>query len=229
MGLLGSGVLAIWNGVAPGADAQFAAWHVREHIPERMAVPGFLRGRRYTAIEGSPKYFNFYETETSATLTSPAYLARLDDPSSWTRRVVAEFRDTSRTICDVALSLGQGEGGVIETIRLQSAAADHAEYRAAMEAEVMRALMETPGITGVHLLHGRPGDSMRRTAEKALRGASDEVADWILLVEALDAGTLRETREGAGADRALARAKNKDGWRRGTYALQFSLTGGSHP
>jgi hypothetical protein len=51
MGLLGKGVLAIWNGIAPEAEEDFVAWHVREHIPERVALSGFLRGRRYVALD----------------------------------------------------------------------------------------------------------------------------------------------------------------------------------
>jgi hypothetical protein len=43
------------------------------------------------------KYFNFYETETVDVLQSPAYRARLDSPTEWTKKVVKEFRDTSRT------------------------------------------------------------------------------------------------------------------------------------
>ena len=37
MPLLGTGVLAIRNGLAPGYDAEFVEWHVKEHIPERVA------------------------------------------------------------------------------------------------------------------------------------------------------------------------------------------------
>ena len=77
MPLAGQGVLAIWNGIEDEAEADFVAWHVREHIPERVAVPGFLRGRRYVAEVGAPKYFNFYETESPEALISPAYLQRL--------------------------------------------------------------------------------------------------------------------------------------------------------
>ena len=106
MGLQGKGVLAIWNGIAPEAEKEFVAWHVREHIPERVGLPGFLRGRRYVALDGLPKYFNFYETTTADDLSSPTYQARLNAPTEWTRRVVAQFRDASRTICDVAVSLG---------------------------------------------------------------------------------------------------------------------------
>ncbi len=72
MALAGKGVLAIWNGIAAEAEADFVAWHIGEHIPERVAVPGFLRGRRYVAERGTPKYFNFYETETPEVLVARA-------------------------------------------------------------------------------------------------------------------------------------------------------------
>lgn len=222
MALLGAGVLAIWNGMAPGADADFAAWHVREHMPERLGVPGFLRGRRYAAIDGEPPYFNFYETESPAILTSPAYVARLNDPSPWTRRVVAQFRDTSRTVCDVAASLGDGEGGVVETIRLGTAS-DAAAFERSVREGVMLPLMEAPGITGVHLLRGRPEDSAGGTTEKTLRGQPDAVADWILLVEAIGAEEARAARHGAGSTAALERAGAAPGCQRGIYRLQFGL------
>jgi hypothetical protein len=105
MGLLGKGVLAIWNGIAPEAEEDFVAWHVREHIPERVGLPGFLRGRRYVALDGFPKYFNFYETTTADDLSSAAYRARLDAPTDWTRKVGTPFRWRSKpsTRCEVRL------------------------------------------------------------------------------------------------------------------------------
>ena len=98
--LLGQGVLAIWNGISPEAEDDFVAWHVREYIPERVSLPGFLRGRRFVSIDGSPKYFNYYETTSVADLSSHAYLERLNAPTDWTRRVVGHFTDTSRTLCE---------------------------------------------------------------------------------------------------------------------------------
>ena len=48
MALLGQGAVAIWNDVAPEGLAEFYEWHHREHMPERVGIPGFRRGRRYT-------------------------------------------------------------------------------------------------------------------------------------------------------------------------------------
>ena len=72
--------LVFWNGISPGGDEEFLSWHVSEHIPERVSVPGFLRGRRYVAHDGIPRYFNFYETETLEVLHSPR-LPRAARPS----------------------------------------------------------------------------------------------------------------------------------------------------
>ena len=75
--------------MAPGGEAEFDQWHLREHIPERVAVPGFLRCRRYVTLGEPPRYFYFYETESLDTLQSPAYLARLGDPTPWTQEDAA--------------------------------------------------------------------------------------------------------------------------------------------
>ena len=54
MSLDGTGVVAIWHDLLPEAKADFYEWHNREHMPERLAIPGFRRGRRYIATEGGP-------------------------------------------------------------------------------------------------------------------------------------------------------------------------------
>src|SRR5215468_7050733 len=164
MGLLGKGVLAIWNGIALEAEEDFVAWHVREHIPERVGLPGFLRGRRYVALDGFPKYFNFYETVTADDLSSAAYRARLDAPTEWTRKVVAQFRDTSRTICDVARSVGTGDGGTVEALRLSAVLPS--QTFAGQMGRLMAQLLETPGIVAAHMLQGRPDASGGASAEK---------------------------------------------------------------
>ncbi len=112
MALLGNAILAIWNDIAPGGDAEFSHWHISEHFPERLGVPGFLRGRRYDAVSGAPAYFTLYETESVGVLQSPGYLARLNAPTPWTTKCIQLFRNNRRTACRNTVSLGQGVGGV---------------------------------------------------------------------------------------------------------------------
>ena len=67
------GILAIFNDCRPGREAEFEAWFQGEHLFERLAVPGFLFGRRHQAISGACGYFNFYLVESPAVLTSKPY------------------------------------------------------------------------------------------------------------------------------------------------------------
>lgn len=227
MPLLGQGVLTIWNGIADYAEAEFVAWHVREHIPERVGLPGFLRGRRYVAVDGHPKYFNFYETADEGVLTSEAYRRRLDAPTPWTRSVVRHFRDTSRTICRVVASVGHGEGGWIETIRIFGAR-DFPAFFAAATTLVARCA-EAPGIVGAHLLEGQAAASQGASAEKAMRAAPDEVVAAVMLIEAVDGASLSALRAGLCSNAALA-ALGADGQiARGIYSYQFGLAHGDGP
>jgi hypothetical protein len=220
MALAGKGVLAIWNGIAPEAEADFVAWHVREHIPERVAVPGFLRGRRYVGEMGHPKYFNFYETEDIETLKAPAYLERLNAPSDWTRSVVRHFRDTIRTPCTVAFSEGRGDGGWMGTIRLTGSPPDGDRLVEMLGAR----LLAQSGVVAAHLLEG-VDDRGGPTAEKALRSQADGHADWILMVEAVSREAIDRAYAGAASDAVLASlglvAGSED---RGVYRLEYGLS-----
>ena len=64
--LAGEGAVAIWNGISDEGRADFYAWHLSEHMPERVGIPGFLRGRRYRAADDKthPEFFTLYETQT---------------------------------------------------------------------------------------------------------------------------------------------------------------------
>jgi hypothetical protein len=122
MALLGKGALVIWHDPAPEIESEYNEWHSKEHMYERVHVPGFLRGQRGVAITGAPKYFNFYEVEDFATLTSKAYLDRLNDPTPWTRRVAPHMHNNSRTLCRVSASFGAAVPAFWTMILLASAA-----------------------------------------------------------------------------------------------------------
>lgn len=223
MALLGSGVLAFWNNVEAGADDDFIEWHVLEHIPERVGIPGFLRGRRYVTVDGHPKYFNFYETADPSVLTSAAYRERLNAPSDWTRQNIARFRDSCRTICSVAASLGRGEGAWVETLRLTAQSGAEA-FRSNLASSVLPGVLAGAGIVGVHLLEGEMAASQGGSAEKALRGQPDQIADWVVLIEAVEAEALQSARRHAASDAAFNRAGADPEIVRGIYRLQYGLS-----
>ncbi len=186
MGLLGHGVLAIWNGVAPGGDVEFNEWHTREHMPERLSIPGFLRGRRYTAVVGTPRYFTLYETADVSTLASAAYLDRLNNPTTWTRRCLPLFRDTKRGACRVSATVGTGIGGFVATLELGPAPGHDEELRAWLIGTTLLPLHQRPGIAGAHVCEPDIDASSVKTEEKKLRDQPDAAARWVVLVEGVD-------------------------------------------
>ena len=225
MPLLGHAILAIWNDIAPGGDAEFNHWHISEHFPERLSVPGFLRGRRYDVASGTPAYFTLYETESVDVLQSPGYLARLNAPTSWTTKCIQLFRNNRRTACRNTVSLGQGVGGALATLELDPAAGGDETLRAWHTATALPALAGRPGITGAHLSEADVEMTVARTAEKKLLDKPDTLARWVVMVEGLDTETVAGacgavlgdevlTRHGAAPDRSLA-----------VYRLVYTLGG----
>ena len=53
MGLLGSAVLVNWGGIKKNKEIDYNQWHSLEHMPERISLPGFLRGYRAVGIDGT--------------------------------------------------------------------------------------------------------------------------------------------------------------------------------
>ena len=77
MPLAGKGMLLTSMDIDPSDEAEFNRWYDREHLGERVAIPGFLEARRYVAHDGQPKYLSLYSTETFEVLDSPAYRTAL--------------------------------------------------------------------------------------------------------------------------------------------------------
>lgn len=214
--LRGRGLLAIWNGIAPGHEAEFLRWHVREHIPERLSVPGFLRARRYVALSGVPQYFNFYEVEAPEVLQAQPYLDRLNAPSDWTRAVVPQFTDTSRTICTVVESRGYGVAGNLVVLRLSTAAAGLGP--------LVDLLAAHPDVSGVHLLEQAGGAG--GTAESRMRARPDHAVRAIVMVEGVDPVALGAAVEHVAPDDAVAAVTGAAPERRGVYRLDFLMDRG---
>ncbi|HLI11148.1 MAG TPA: hypothetical protein VKY65_06070 [Alphaproteobacteria bacterium] len=186
MSLAGQGAVAIWNDIAPEGRSVFYAWHGREHVPERVGIAGFLRGRRYVAIHGSPEYFTLYEVDTPQTLTGQDYASRLNNPTPWTLEAVGHFRNVARSICRVACSFGNAQGGLIATWRYDVAEAAAEDHRRALAQRLLPEIVERPGIAGAHLLVADIAASAVDTEERKKRGEPNRVPRWILLVESWD-------------------------------------------
>lgn len=192
MPLLGKGAMVTWHDVLPEAEQDHDEWHSKEHMAERLGVPGFRRGYRFSALQGAPRHLIMYEVDDLTTLTSPPYLERLNDPTPWTRRALPGLYNNSRTLCRVIASHGgRGICGFVLTAQLEAEPDRADELCAWLTGEALPGLVERPGIIGAHLLRGDQTASRSPTEEKRLRGDADAVADWIVLLGGYDADALQ--------------------------------------
>jgi len=177
--LLGKAAMLLSFDIVQEAIPEHDDWHTHEHLPERLSIPGFLRGTRWVALQGQPRYFVIYEVEQLATLTSSAYLERLNNPSPWTSKMMLHYRGMTRGFCSVAGSFGLGIGHAALLMRFKPAAETASALRNWLLQDILPALPSAPGLGSAHLFEGAVTPSM--TNEQRLRGA-DAGVDWALLV-----------------------------------------------
>jgi hypothetical protein len=162
-------------------------WHTHEHLAERLAIPGFHRGTRWIATEGAPRYMVLYEVESLGTLTSEAYLERLNNPTPWTTKMMPRYRGMNRGLCAVLGSFGLGQGGIAVLIRFTPDASRSEALNRWLLEEALRAVPQMPGLGSAHLLQGAQVAPM--TNEQRIRGA-DRGADSALIVTGYDSNAV---------------------------------------
>lgn len=181
-----SGILAVLNDLDAGCDLPaYEDWYQRDHLPDRLGVPGFHHARRYRRVEGTGQaYFTFYETESAAVLRSDAYRARLAAPTAGTVEMMRHFRAMCRSICAVAADEGAGVGGLVAVIGMEAALS----------------VPGAPGVLAGLLGHGAvsrarlwvAAEDVDVNPEAGLRPGQDARLGTILLVEGTDAAVLRK-------------------------------------
>jgi len=170
--MLGKAAVAMWWDIAPEVRAEWENWHTREHMPERLGIPGFLRGTRWIAESGQPSYFVLYEAERLETLTAGKYLERLNNPTPWSLKMMPHHRNMVRSLCEVRATWGGGVPQTLATIRFSLASN-------------LPKLPQGQGLTSAHLLQSVPMAATPQTTEQKIRGG-DASADWVLLIGGYD-------------------------------------------
>lgn len=192
MALTGDAFLAIWHDVEPSSWDEYMEWHTREHMPERLGIPGFLVGKRLIN-HGLDRlhYGTVYAGENLEAFRSPAYLERLNNPTDWTLEVQPAFRNFLRVACERLASSGIGDGGAVATVRLDFAGhAGEAALRGGA-GDLADALLQIRGVCCVHVGLARPEYSNVRTRETDLRPETAEKGfDAVILAEGSGVGEL---------------------------------------
>jgi hypothetical protein len=188
--MLGRTAVAMWWDIAPEVKSEWEDWHSREHMPERVGIPGFLRGTRWIALSGEPSYFVLYEAARLATITAGAYVERLNNPTPWSQIMMPHHRNMVRSLCRVRATFGRGVAHALATIRFSASPRSKTSLSKWLAADALPKLPERKGLTGAHLLESQPMSGAPQTTEQKMRG-KDAQADWVVLVCGFDADVVK--------------------------------------
>ncbi|KAJ7367615.1 hypothetical protein DFH08DRAFT_677672 [Mycena albidolilacea] len=126
--LAGAGLLILWGSISPTEvdEPAFNDWWTNEHLPERLALPGFLHCHRFADPVTSPtaapesKYLVWYELDDTKALVSPQYMEKLDNLTLRMARFMPLLATLQRCACRVHASrvrleftLSGARGGVV--------------------------------------------------------------------------------------------------------------------
>jgi hypothetical protein len=101
----------VWTDMAAAEEPGFNAWYDHEHMPDRiLRIPGFLRGRRFRALSGGPRYLAYYEMATRDVFWSDKYVKMRGEPDAKSRHYVTKFANALRSTGGIAFEADSGEG-----------------------------------------------------------------------------------------------------------------------
>jgi hypothetical protein len=213
---MAKGILALWMDVAPDQEDEVTEWYIREHIPDRIAVPTYVRARRFKARHGAG-YVAIYDATSVTGLSHPGYLALLGNISEWGLRMRGAFSGTARGTFRCLASVAAGEGSSIATLRFR---ASGAEARAAIAKDLVPRIAAARGMVAAEMWTTAPEERARMDALR-ITGKADTHVDDVLLIEgtspaAIDAvlATLTPELASRGAADVVT----------GTYAYQYGIS-----
>lgn len=187
---MGEGFLAIWSDIDPAAETDYLHWMSREHAIERVSIPGFLAMRMFRALDvDARRYFILYELDHAGVVGGPDYLARLNQPTPWSQRIMPQLGNFARGGGHVAAAFGTGRGGFVAPLRIESVGT---------AAEIAGTVVKQDRIASVRVLATDQAQTSIQTREKGMR-SGDRSFDGLLLIEGLDVVAVQAALERASA------------------------------
>lgn len=206
---MSNGTLAVWSGIDAEAEDDYNAWYDREHMFERVSVPGIRRARHYRTVSGAPKFFTYFELEEPSVVSSGVYFAQTNNPSPWTQRILPHFRDVNRTASRVVRRIGQGFGAAAMTVRLSLTNGEDTALEGWLADQWLPDAITRPGVIAGQLWRADIEASTQPGQDRDLRPEEDAISDLTLFVEGTETGRLEELAREQELIEALAKAGTK--------------------
>ena len=111
--------LYVWSDIDPDHEADFNLWYDREHMEERVRIPGFSGARRYRAVSGSARrYLALYRADSLACFTTDEYRKAFTQQTNWSTLNFSRLSNTRRRVMSEEQETGFGAGGEVAMIVL---------------------------------------------------------------------------------------------------------------
>lgn len=211
------GLLLVWTNIPAELDQGFNEWYNREHMTERiLGLDGFVRGRRFVAYDGGPRYLALYDTRSVAAFHAEPYLAlkRHYDPVSM--QFVPNFKDTRKFAAEITAQSSAAEGGFMWAIPVARSPGKAEGLRAWMAKSLLPQVVKLTGVVSAWYAEQNAG-AVAMAKQDHLR-TTDRILDGLLVIEAtsneaLDAAAPllqwdRLQAQGAAPDAPAARLRN---------------------
>src|SRR5262249_35628137 len=126
-----------------------------------------------------------YSTANIDVLDSSAYRARLNNPTEWSKVVMARFKNMIRVVARITASRGIGRGAKLGIVRYRPETGREDALRHELQAKLDPG--DHDGIISMHLLES---DAELSGPTSEIPAAGSSAADWFVLIDGTNVGAI---------------------------------------
>ena len=156
---MAKGILIAAMNFSDVAEDEFHDWYDTEHVPERLAVPGFLNAERWIGVTNPKDSLALYDLENVNVLQSAPYRAVGGaNGSPWTKRVTSRTKPIIRLegeqVLPGDLLAPVGQAQALLFISMNAAPEHENEFNEWYNIEHLPALAAVPGVLAARRYRG---------------------------------------------------------------------------
>ena len=174
------GMLFVWTSADPEHERDFNRWYDREHVEERVRIPGFVSGTRYQSVRGPRKYLGLYRTVSLGAFQTPDYFKAFGQHTPWSLTNLQRMVDPMRRVCAIEAETGMGTGAWLAVLRLGAPAIGQDAQAVDAMTALGTKLLQIDGVIATRLLTPDANLSGPLPAERT----EGRVLDPIFLIDA---------------------------------------------
>ena len=180
----GEGLFLVYTDlIDPKHEEEFNAWYNTEHLPELLALPGFLDAARYVATRGGPKYLAVYELASTEASRSPQFSTRKRTP--WEKRMSPRVtgKNTTRIVGrqifpGMLENPDRGMAPALQIGRMSVPESAEAEWNEWYNIEYIPGYLTVPGVIYARRYQAAEGERSFATVYEFANDKVSESAEW---------------------------------------------------